>query len=114
MRIPSILLASLLLLSTMFLASAKTGNKTYDIHLYSPAVAGTTQLPAGEYKVSVEGSNAVIKGVDNHESFNVPATVQTSDKKFGDTAVITTDRNGATHLEAIEVGGSTTRINFGE
>ncbi len=98
----------------MFLASAKMSNKTYDIHLYSPAKAGTVQLPAGEYKVKVEGANAVIKGVDNHESFNVPATLQTADKKFGETAVVTTDQNGSTRLEAIEVGGSNTRINFGE
>ncbi len=39
--------------------------------------------------------------------------VQTEDKKFDETAVVTDNTNGATHIRAIEIGGSNTRLEFG-
>jgi hypothetical protein len=113
MRTKTIFLTGFLLLSTMILANAKTNNKTYDVHLYSAAAAGTSQLPAGEYKVKIDGDNAILTEVETRESFTVPVKVQTADKKFEQTAVVTTDKSGATQIEAIEVGGSTTRLAFG-
>jgi len=113
MRPKSILVASCLLLATTFLASAKTNNKTYDIHLYSAAVSGSSQLPAGEYKVKVEGDNAVLTNTDSHQQYTLPVTVQASSRKFEQTAVVTTDKDGATKLDSVEIGGSTTRLSFG-
>jgi hypothetical protein len=110
MRLKSVFVTAFLLLTTMFVAYAKT----YDIHLSSAAVAGTVQLPAGEYKLKVNGANAVLVDVDSHESYTVPVKVQTSDKKYDQDAVVTTNNNGATKIEAIELGGSTTRLAFGE
>ena len=52
----SLLLLGVLAMVTLPIASAKS----YDIAFSGPTMVGNTQLPAGEYTLKVEGSNAVI------------------------------------------------------
>jgi hypothetical protein len=97
-----------LALASLSLASAKT----YDIMLTQVSKAGTVQLAPGEYRLKVEGANAVFTNLDNNKSYTVPVKVQSADKKFDQTAVDTTDANGSSTVEAIELGGSTTKLGF--
>jgi len=103
-----LLLVGALALSTLSLVSAKS----YDIMLTSASKLGGVQLAAGEYKLKVEGSNAVLTNMDSNKSVTVPAKIQNVDKKYSVTAVDTTDANGATKVDSIELGGSTTRLEF--
>jgi len=49
-------------MSILPIASAKS----YDIAFTGPTMVGNAQLPTGEYRLKVEGSNAVITNVDNN------------------------------------------------
>lgn len=109
MTLKSILMVGALSLSSVVLLNAKS----YDIHLYSPAMAGNVQLPAGDYKLKVDGTNAVLKDTDSNKTYTTAVKVQTEDKKFDETAVVTDNNNGATHIRSIEIGGSTTKLEFG-
>lgn len=105
----SFLSIGVLAVATMGFASAKS----YDIELLATAKAGTVELKPGEYKVKVEGSQAVF--TDAHgKSFTVPAKVENSGKKFSDTRVETVNQNGMDTIQAIDLGGSDTRINLGQ
>ena len=110
MTVKSIFMVGALLLSTVSLVSAKT----YDIHISSPTMAGNVQLPAGEYKLKVDGTNAVLTDVDNDKKFTTTVKVETEDKKFEQTAVVTDDSKGTNQIKSIELGGSTTKLEFGE
>ena len=109
MTLKSILMVGTLSLSSVVLLNARS----YDIHLYTPAMAGNVQLPAGDYKLKLDGTNAVLKDSDNNKTYTTPVKVETEDKKFDETAVVTDNDNGTTHIKAIEIGGSTTKLEFG-
>ena len=109
MNVRSLLLVGAMALSSAALASAKT----YDITLVGPTKAGAVELQAGEYKVRVEGSQAVFTDAHN-KSFTVPATVENAEKKFGDTRLETVNHDGIDTIQAIDLGDSVnTRGNAG-
>jgi hypothetical protein len=114
MSIRSMFMVGALCLLTVSLSNARLFTKTYDIHLYSPAVAGTVQLPAGDYKLKVDGPNAVLTDVNKNETYTIAVKIGTAEKKFDQTRVVTAASDGATHLKVIEIGGSTTRLEFGD
>jgi hypothetical protein len=109
MTIKSILLVGALALSTLSIASAKS----YDITLAAAAKVGNVQLAAGEYKVKVDGTNVVFTNVDTAKQVNATAKVDTVEKKFEVTAVDTTRNGNEDQINAIELGGSKTKLEFG-
>lgn len=106
---------SLLFAGTLALASLTTAEaKTYDITLDAAAQAGSVQLPAGEYKVKLEGTNAVFTDMKTSKDYTAPVKVENMARKFNQTAVETTNQGGTPRIEAIDLGGSTTKLEFGE
>ena len=63
MTAKSFLIVGALSLASLGIASAKS----YDIVLSDPTMAGTTQLQPGEYKLKVEGTQAVFTDVQNRK-----------------------------------------------
>jgi hypothetical protein len=110
MKNRSLFMAGALALAGLSLLSAKS----YDIIISSATKAGTVQLTPGEYKVKVDGSNAVFTNVDNNKSYTTPVKVKSQEKKFDVTAVDTTKVNGTDQMTAIELGGSASELQFGE
>jgi hypothetical protein len=106
----SLLIVGALTLSSLGIASAKS----YDIVLNAPARAGATELKPGDYKLKVEGSQAVFTDAENAKSVSVPVKVENSDKKFNNTAVESTNQNGMDTIQAIDLGGSNTRLTLGQ
>jgi hypothetical protein len=106
----SILTAGALMLSTLGIASAKS----YDIVLVAPAMAGTNELKSGDYKVKIEGDQAVFTGAQNEKSFSVPVKVENTDKKFNYTSIESANQNGMDTIQAIDLGGSNTRVILGQ
>lgn len=102
------LLAAVLALATVSFASAKT----YNVSLTHPSVAGKQQLTAGDYKVKVDGGNAIFTDLKTSKSVTVPVKVETGDKKFKFTAVDSTSAGASERINAIELGGSTTKLEF--
>jgi hypothetical protein len=104
---------SLLLIGTLALAGIASA-KSYDIVLSSPTKAGSVQLAAGEYSLKVEGSNAVFTNVETGKKFTTAVKSEDAGKKFNATAVDTDSKNGSDQITAIELGGSSTKLEMGE
>jgi hypothetical protein len=104
----SLLLIGFVSLSTLAIA----GTKSYDIVLDTPAKAGAVMLPAGNYKVKIEGTKAVFTDTRTNKSLTTDAKVKTSERKFAHTAVDSSKQNDGDRIDAIELGGSATEIDF--
>jgi len=104
----SLLLIGVVSLSTLAFA----GTKSYDIVLRTPTKAGAVMLPAGDYKVSLAGSKAVFTDPRTRKEVSTDVTVKTAPRKFDHTAVDSSKQGATDRIEAIELGGSTTEIDF--
>ena len=105
----SLLTLGALTLATVGLAAAKS----YDINLPANTKAGAIELKPSEYRLKLEGSQAVFTDTRGN-SFTVPVKVENSDKKFRDTQVESANQNGMDTIQSIDLGGSDTRLNVGQ
>lgn len=104
----TLLLLGVLAMSILPIASAKS----YSIALPTRTMVGGAQLPAGEYTLKVDGSNAVFTNVESNKSVTTPVKIESADKKFAVTSVETTQEGDAQHIKDIQLGGSTTKLDF--
>ncbi len=102
----SLLIFGALTLATLGIASAKS----YNVVLTAPAMVGANELKPGEYTLKVEGSQAVLTSAQNSKSFSVPVNVENSGKKFDYTSVESSKQGGMDTIQAIDLGGSNTRL----
>src|SRR5579871_5277405 len=100
MKFRSMLLTGALALASLSIANAKS----YHITLDESVQAGTVQLPAGEYKVQVEGTNAIFTNVSTGKSTSAAVKVENTGQKHDLTAVDTSKASGSNKLQAIELG----------
>ena len=103
----SLVLGVVLSLSSLCFA----GQKSYDVIFSAPATVAGVKLAAGEYKVKVDGTNAVFTD-SNRKSVSAPVKVENGAKKYRATAVDASKGTPADTVNAIELGGSTTRLEF--
>ncbi len=108
MTLKSFVLAGVLAISTLTIASAKT----YELTLSSVTKAGNVQLKAGQYRLKVDGNNATFIGVDDGKSITAPVKVVTTDKKFDTTTVDASKEGDTSVIKDIELGGSKTKLEF--
>ena len=94
-----------LCVATLALGVASAAS-SYSIHLNSDLQAGTTQLKAGDYKVQVQGSQAIFK--QGKTTVQVPVAVETGSNTYRYTS---TDADGST-LQAISLEGTKTKLVF--
>ena len=88
------------------------GQKSYDVIFSAPATVSGVKLAAGEYKVKVDGANAVFTDSKSFKSVSTTVKVETGTKKFQFTAVDATKDSGVDRVNAIELGGSSTKLEF--
>jgi hypothetical protein len=110
MSAKSLLIVGALGIASIGIASAKT----YDIRLESPAMVGNTELKAGEYKLKVEGTQVVFTDVQSSRTFTAAVKVANGAQKFGETVVETTQQADMAHIDAIDLAGSSTKLEFGQ
>ena len=108
MRVKQSMLAAVLCLSSVGLVQAKS----HHITLSEPTMAGSTLLPAGNYKVTLEGTNAVLLNVDKDKTYTAPVKVESEARKYDQTAVLTNSANGESRIQSIEIGGSHEKLQF--
>jgi len=101
----------LMLAFSVFALGAAIAASGHNVTLTSPMWVGGTELKAGDYQVQVENGKAVFKNKKNN--VEVPAKTETANSKFQNTALSTTTTGGKEKLEAIEIGGTNTRIVIG-
>ena len=73
---------------------------------------GTVQLKAGSYEVKVDGDKAIFTDVNTSKKYTVPVKVENAAKKFDYTKFETTGDGNSDTLKDIQLGGSTTQIDF--
>ena len=103
----TVLLTGILAVSSLFAYS-----KTYEITLANTSKAGSVQLKAGQYRVKVNGNQAVFTDVDTSKQYTVDVKVQNATKKFEETKVDASKDGAVDTLKDIQLGGSTTQIDF--
>lgn len=94
--------------AVMALAVASAAD-SYRVTLLEPSVIGGKELKPGDYKVTVDNNKATIKGRDSVE---VNVKVETTEKKFGTTAVRYTQADGKNNVQEIRVGNTKTKLVF--
>lgn len=106
-------LAKLLLggcvLSLGVAAFAATAHK---VKIVDPTWVGQTELKPGDYNVQVTGDKAMLKM--GKQVLEVPAKMETNSAKFQYTQLGTKSVNGKSQLQEIDLGGTNSKIVFGE
>jgi hypothetical protein len=97
-------LAKLSLCLAMLGLGIASAASSYKLTLPSDLSAGTVMLKAGDYKVEVEGDQATFK--QGKQEIKVPVRMEKSASKFQDTTL----ESSGTNLQAIDIGGTTTKI----
>ena len=103
----SFVLGLVLSLSTLCFA----GEKAFTVSFDKATTVGAVKLAPGDYKVKVDGTNAVFMN-SSYKSVSAPVKVETAAKKFKNTAVETTKSGSGEIVIAIEVAGTTTKLDF--
>jgi hypothetical protein len=99
---------------------------SHDITIAQPAKAGETQLKAGTYGVKLadgqavftrESSGSEVAPMDemgSGKSVAVPVKVEHAGKKFAQTSVQSDNKDGKATIQEIDLGGTDTRLVFGQ
>jgi hypothetical protein len=105
MRLRSLVVACTLAVLSFATAQAKS----YEIELLKPLKAGKIELKPGVYNLNVQGDSAVF--TDRQKaSYTAPVKIESSTTKFNYTVV----DSHAGQIRYIELGGTKTRLVFGE
>jgi hypothetical protein len=104
----SVFLVGILALASMSIAYAKS----YNVDLAHATQVGAVQLKAGSYDVKVAGDKAIFTDVNSAKKYTVPVKVENAATKFEYTRFETTSNGNVDTLKDIQLGGSTTQIDF--
>jgi hypothetical protein len=88
------------------------GAKSYDVTFASPAVLGTTTVPAGQYQLKYEGSKVTLVNAVSGKRLEADATVQEMPSKFSETIVQSKHIEGKDLVDIIQLGGTKTELDF--
>jgi hypothetical protein len=106
-------MASFFLASSLVLAGlSAAASRSCEILLAAPTQAGSILLQPGQYRVSVDGSEAVFQEVRSARSFRTAVRVEDSGAEFEKTRIRTSKNAGPRRVDVIEIEGSTTKIEF--
>ena len=106
----SIVLVAVLAFSSLVFA----GQKSFTVVFDTVTSVGSVKLTPGEYKVKVDGTNAVFTNNSSYKSVTTAVKVETSEKKFRDTAVDSVKNPAGNTVTSISVGGTTMKLDFGK
>jgi hypothetical protein len=110
MTTKSLLIAATLTFSTMAFA----GTKSYDFTIGAPTHVGTTELKPGEYRVKLDGTQAIIRDQQSGKSITVNVKVEHAGQKFDQTSVQSANKDGHDRVIEIDLGGSDTKLQLAE
>ena len=91
------------------LASAKS----YEFSLTQPTTVGSTQLQPGTYKMELGDSKVTLTG-NKGQTVEAKAKIETVEKKFDRTSILSKKVNGADQIDEIHLGGTKTKVEFTE
>lgn len=88
--------------------------KNYELTLSSTTKVGNIELKPGQYTLKVQGDKAIFTFVDTAKQFTTNVKVEATDQKFETTRVDASKQGSVDVVKDIELGGSKTRLQFGE
>src|SRR5437660_10513190 len=94
-------------LSFATLALVVASAATHKVTLYQDAEINGKQLKAGEYKVEIKDTTAVL--TSGKESVEAPVKVENADNKFASTSVKLNSAASTPVIQEIRVGGTKTK-----
>ncbi|HWE53223.1 MAG TPA: hypothetical protein VG273_25755 [Bryobacteraceae bacterium] len=95
------------LLFSALIAGTSAAASVYNVTLNDSVSAAGTQLTAGNYKVEIQTGKAIFKA--GKKTFEVPAALQTGDRKYTSTSAIVI---AGAKLKEIDLGGTKNKIVF--
>ena len=101
-------------LFTVFAVAALSvaGAKSYDLTFDQPALVGSVQIPAGHYSLKVDASTIHFKNLDTGKTIDATGKTGTASSKFDSTSSTSNAQNGTLKVKEIDLGGTTTKIEF--
>ena len=84
----------------------------YKITLDQPSVVKGTLLKAGDYRITLGDAKVIITNDSGKKPIEVPAKLESVEKKFSDTVVGYVTENGKQTLTEIRLGGTTIKVVF--
>jgi len=87
--------------------------RSFSVNLSQPALLGSTELAAGDYKVEVVDQKAVIRSGGKTQC-EAPVKVENADNKYNATTVRFNNGDGKMHIQEIHIGGTRTKLVFNE
>ena len=97
-------------LAAAFAGSVPTKAPSYRVTLNDQVTVSGVALKPGEYKVTVNAAKATfVLGKSTQE---VAVKVEENEKKFSDTQVIVSSKDGKNQLTQINVAGTKTKLMF--
>lgn len=103
-------LSRLILFSATLTLALASSVSSYRITLFQPSLVGGTELKPGDYKIEVNGDQAVIKAGKN--TVQATVKVENSEEKFPSTAVRYANGDGKYRIQEIRLGGTHTKLVF--
>lgn len=88
--------------------------KNYELTLSSTTKVGNLELKPGQYTLKVQGDKAIFTFVNTAKQFTTNVKVEATDQKFDTTRVNANKQGNVDIVKDIELGGSKTRLQFGE
>jgi hypothetical protein len=99
----------LLSFATLALAAASAAS-SYRVTLFQPSQVAGTELKPGEYKITLKDNKAVI--TSGKTSVEADVKTETAEAKFSSTSVRYSNGDGKYRIQAIQLGGTSTRLVF--
>ena len=92
--------------------AAFAGAKSYTVSLFVPSTIGSESFAPGDYKIEVVDQKAVIRNGKLHGEF--PVKVEEGGDRYHSTTVRYTNADGKMRVQEIHLGGTNTKLVFGE
>ena len=96
----------------IFALAVALGASSYSLNLSKPAVVNGTELKAGDYKVEVNGSKAVIK--NSKTSVEAEVNVENLPTKANQSTACCLAEDGKYRLQELRLGGTNMKLTFKE
>ncbi len=103
----------LMLGACVFSLGIATAASTYHVKIADPMWVGQNELKPGEYDVKVDQAGKVTFKMGKNV-IETPGKVETNTSKFSDTMMNTKTVNGQSQLKELDLGGTKSKITFGE
>jgi hypothetical protein len=100
----------LAIVSLAITAVAGAAPASYKVTILDTVTIDGKDLKAGEYKVEVKDTTAVIR--NGKDSTEVKVKTESGDTKYNSTSVRYTKDGGKNNLEEIHIGGTKTKLVF--